>query len=130
MTTTKRLDFSDFDDALDNNFLNSEFSVEVQTNTNISPVLLVGLATEYKSFEFTIQGTEGSRFQTSKIMGIADDNPTPNIFFTEYSSVFNASPVGSFNIVGSLNEIQLQVQSNTSNPTDYIVRVNATRRTS
>ena len=130
VTTTKRLDFSDFDDALDNNFLNSEFSVEVQTNTNISPVLLVGLATEYKSFEFTIQGTEGSRFQTSKIMGIADDNPTPNIFFTEYSSVFNASPVGSFNIVGSLNEIQLQVQSNTSNPTDYIVRVNATRRTS
>ena len=126
--TTKQLDFSDKNTPDDDNYLTSEFATTVQT-TGTAPVLLASFSSLlYNSFEITIQGSEGTRFHATKLFGTSNADATPSVFFTEYSTVFNASPVGSFNVVGALNEIQVIVSSNTINPTDYVVRINATKR--
>ena len=83
--------------------------------------------TEYRTLDIVIQGSEGSNFHSSKLHAIHDGAATPNVFFNEYSSIYNNAEVGDFEIVGLSSSVTLRIGSASTSTTNYVINVTATR---
>ena len=83
--------------------------------------------TEYRTLDIVIQGSEGSNFHSSKLHAIHDGAATPNVFFNEYSSIYNNAEVGDFEIVGLSSAVTLRIGSASTSTTNYVINVTATR---
>jgi len=82
---------------------------------------------EYRTLDIVIQASEGSNFHSSKLHAIHDGAATPNVFFNEYSSIYNNAEVGEFEIVGLSSAITLRIGSASTSTTNYVINVTATR---
>ena len=83
--------------------------------------------TEYRTLDIVIQASEGSNFHSSKLHAIHDGAATPNVFFNEYSSIYNNAEVGDFDIVGVSSAVTLRIGSASTSTTNYVINVTATR---
>ena len=83
--------------------------------------------TVYRTLDIVIQASEGSNFHSSKLHAIHDGAATPNVFFNEYSSIYNNAEVGDFDIVGLSSAVTLRIGSATTSTTNYVINVTATR---
>ena len=64
------------------------------TTTSTSQVTILPLsASVYRSLEFTIQVTEGSKYHVTKILAVHDGS---NVFFNEYGTLFTNSSLATF----------------------------------
>jgi hypothetical protein len=98
-------------------------SVAVSWGSSDSQVLYDGLsASEYRSVEYTIQATEGSRFQTIKIIALHDGT---TVYKTEYGNIFSDGVIASFDVDISNGNIRLRATASTSNTVNYKVHFTA-----
>jgi hypothetical protein len=82
---------------------------------------------EYRTLDIVIQASEGSNFHSSKLHAIHDGAATPNVFFNEYSNIYNNAEVGTFDIVGLSSAVTLRIGSASTSTTNYVINVTATR---
>ena len=83
--------------------------------------------TEYRTLDIVIQASEGSNFHSSKLHAIHDGAATPNVFFNEYSNIYNTAEVGTFDVVGLSSAVTLRIGSASTSTTNYVINVTATR---
>jgi len=74
----------------------------------------------FRSVELSVQATEGTNYHFTKIHLIHDGT---NVYMTEYGTVFNNSPVATFNSDINNNFLRLLATSASSNQTDYHMHI-------
>ena len=85
------------------------------TTTSTSQVTLLPLsASVYRSLEFTIQVTEGSKYHVTKILAVHDGS---NVFFNEYGTLFTNSSLATFALDISGGQIRLLATPASTNST-------------
>jgi hypothetical protein len=98
-------------------------SVSVSWGSSDPQVLYDGLSdSEYRSVEFMIQATVGSRFQTIKIIALHDGT---NTYTTEYGNIFSDGAIASFDVDISGGNIRLRATASTSDVVTYKVHFTA-----
>lgn len=102
-------------------------SYKFTTNSTSTSNALSWDPTEYRTLDIVIQASEGSNFHSSKLHAIHDGAATPNVFFNEYSNIYNNTEVGTFDIVGLSSAVTLRIGSATTSTTNYVINVTATR---
>jgi len=76
--------------------------------------------TVFRSVELSVQATEGTNYHFTKIHLIHDGT---NVYMTEYGTIFNNSPVATFNSDINNNNLRLLATSASSNQTDYHMHI-------
>jgi len=107
-------------ERLDINDTTSVYAVRVETNSTTGTVVETIDSSVYSTFEFTISSVNSSGdFQSSKVHGVADGT---NVYFNEYSTVFNNGEFITLNILPGANlysifitNMQVGIVTNTLN---------------
>jgi len=86
LTVTQELDIKD---------IRIENAYRLQTNVT-GPQFAFNIPAQYRAFEVTVLAQEGANFQTTKLNGINDG---VDVFFNEYSDVFNTGQVGTYSFI-------------------------------
>jgi len=81
-------------------------------------------ATQYRSVEYSVQATQGSNFHFTKLLAIHDGS---NPYLTEYGTVYNNSPVASFNVDVAGGFIRLRATAGSATTTNYVVNFTANK---
>jgi hypothetical protein len=81
-------------------------------------------ATQYRSVEYSVQATQGSNFHFTKLLSIHDGS---NSYLTEYGTVYNNSPVASFNVDVAGGFIRLRATAGSATTTNYVVNFTANK---
>ena len=79
---------------------------------------------DYRSVEYSVQATQGSNFHFTKLLAIHDGS---NPYLTEYGTVYNNSPVASFNVDVSGGFIRLRATAGSATTTNYVVNFTANK---
>ena len=84
-----------------------------------------GLSTStYRSVEYTIQATEGTNFHSAKVLVVHDGTTA---YHSEYGTIYNNTPVATFNADVFGGNIRLLGIGATSDQTDYVINFTATK---
>lgn len=103
-------------------FSNTITGIGKTTNT---VTLYSGLSTaQYRSVEYSVQATQGSNFHFTKLLAIHDGS---NPYLTEYGTVYNNSPVASFNVDVAGGFIRLRATAGSATTTNYVVNFTANK---
>ena len=93
--------------------------------TTDAVTLYSGLSTaQYRSVEYSVQATQGSNFHFTKLLAIHDGS---NPYLTEYGTVYNNSPVASFNVDVAGGFIRLRATAGSATTTNYVVNFTANK---
>jgi hypothetical protein len=84
-----------------------------------------GLSTStYRSVEYTIQATEGTNFHSAKVLVVHDGTTA---YHSEYGTIYNNTPVATFNADVSGGNLRLLAAGESSNSTVYKIHFIATK---
>ena len=81
-------------------------------------------ASTYRFVEYTIQATEGTNFQCTKILALHDNTTA---YHTEYGTVYNNTSVASFDIDISGGNLRLLATGSSASTTNYVINFIATK---
>ena len=78
----------------------------------------------YNTYEITIQAVEAGNVHTTKILAIQDG---ANPYFNEYSTVFNNTEVGTYEVIVGGGVVAVEITPLSSNPSTFTATVVATK---
>ena len=81
-------------------------------------------ASTYRSVEYTIQATEGTNFHSAKVLVVHDGTTA---YHSEYGTIYNNTPVATFNADVSGGNLRLLAAGESSNSTVYKIHFIATK---
>ena len=93
------------------------------TTTSTSQVSITNLdITEYRSAEYLIQVTEGTKYHVTKIIAIHDGT---NVTFNEYGTITTSTPLATFSVDINSGIMRLLATPASTNSTSFKVKFDA-----
>ena len=99
-------------------FVNDYTVTATTTSTSQTAILNLGVAT-YRSVEYTIQITEGTKYHVTKVLAIHDGT---NVTFNEYGTLFTTSSLSTFALDVSSGNMRLLATPASTNSTVFKVK--------
>jgi len=102
-------------------FVNDYTPSATTTSTSQTAILSLAIAT-YRSVEYTVQITEGTKYHVTKILAIHDGT---NVSFNEYGTLFTTSSLATFALDVNSGSMRLLATPASTNSTVFKVKFNA-----
>ena len=102
-------------------FVNDYTVSTTTTSTSQTAILNLPIAT-YRSVEYTIQMTEGTKYHVTKVLAIHNGT---NVYFNEYGTLFTNSSLSAFALDVNSGNIRLLATPASTNSTVFKVKFNA-----
>ena len=102
-------------------FVNDYTVTSTKTSTSQASIHSLAVAT-YRSVEYTIQITEGTKYHVTKILAIHDGT---NVTFNEYGTITTSTPLATFTLDINSGIMRLLATPASSNSTVFKVKFNA-----
>ena len=102
-------------------FVNDYTPSATTTSTSQTAIHSLAVAT-YRSAEYTIQITEGTKYHVTKILAIHDGT---NVSFNEYGTLFTTSSLATFALDVNSGSMRLLATPASTNSTVFKVKFNA-----